>query len=396
MAAWKQIFFALVILAGAAAAWVAFSPDARDRLAAWGVWTPGAPGEAQTEGARSGQPAAGGGQPRRRDGPPQTAVITQPVAIATINDRLTAIGTGRANSSVTVNPYSAGRLTDVLTRSGDSVKAGDIIATLDSEAEEIALDRAKIAVVDAQARVDRMMALRTSNTATAVQVTDAEMTLNNAELAVRDAELTLEHRLIRAPIAGIVGILPVETGNYVTTQTEIVTIDDRSKIKIDFWVPERYAGSIKVGGKLTAVPIARPDTVLDGTVSAIDNRVDEQSRTLRVQAQIDNSNDALRAGMSFEVSMHFPGDTYPSVNPLAIQWGSDGAYIWVIRDGKARRTPVRVIQRNTESVLVDADIAEGDLVVIEGVHAVREGLEPLIAGAEPRAANPARAIASGG
>ena len=65
----------------------------------------------------------------------------------------------------------------------------------------------------------RVTALRSTNTATAVQMTEAELAVENARLAVRDAELALERRAIVAPIAGIVGILPVEAGNYVTTDT---------------------------------------------------------------------------------------------------------------------------------------------------------------------------------
>ena len=58
--------------------------------------------------------------------------------------------------------------------------------------------------------------------------------------------------------------------------------------------------------------------------------------------------------------MKFPGDTYPAVSPLPIQWGTDGAFVWAVRDGKAKRVPVRIIQRNTENVLVEAPIASGD------------------------------------
>ncbi len=152
-----------------------------------------------------------------------------------------------------------------------------------------------------------------------------------------------------------------------------------------------------VGGKLTASPIARPDEVFDGTVSAVDNRVDDKSRTLLVQAEIPNDRDTLRAGMSFRITVKFPGDVYPSVDPLAIQWGTDGAFVWVIRDGKAKRTPVRIVQRNTESVLVAADgIAPGDTVVTEGVHAVRDGAEVLVARAQPAAVAPPPAVATGG
>jgi RND family efflux transporter MFP subunit len=310
------------------------------------------------------------------------------VTLATINDRLQAIGTGRANASVTVNPYDSGRLTEVTVTAGSMVEKSQIIARLESETEQIAVDRAKIAERDAAAKFERATSLRASNAGTAVQVADAEMALANAKLALRDAELALERRSIVAPIAGIVGILPIEAGNYVTTQTAIATIDDRSSIVVDFWVPERYASTIAVGTALTATPIARPNEVFDGTVSAVDNRLDEASRTLRVQARIANENDQLRAGMSFQVLMKFPGDSYPSVNPLAIQWGTDGSFVWAVRDGKAKRTPVRIIQRNTENVLVEAELAENDRVVTEGIYVVREGAELLIANDEAAPAPP--------
>jgi RND family efflux transporter MFP subunit len=378
MAAWKQLLFVLVVLVAAAAAWVKFFPGAPEILAGWGIdWMQGA--------VTAGQKTSGDGAGSRRQGGggPQTAVVTAPVTIATINDKLSAIGTGRANRSVTVNPYAAGRLTGILVASGATVAEGSVIAKLDSEGEEIALDRARIALEDAKARMERVKALKTSNTATVVQVTEAEMTLGNARLALRDAELTLERRSIRAPISGIVGILPVEAGNYVTTQTEIVTIEDRSEIIVDFWVPERYASGIAVGAPLSATPIARPNETFEGTVSAVDNRLDETSRTLLVQARIDNAKDTLRAGMSFQVAMKFPGDSYPSVDPLAIQWGTDGAFVWAVRDGRAERTLVRIVQRNTESVLVSAGIGAGDTVVIEGVHVVRDGAELLVANNKP-------------
>jgi RND family efflux transporter MFP subunit len=389
MAAWKQFLIAAVIMVAAAAAWVRFFPGAPEILASWGIeWALAATPKAESpaEGSRQGRggPAA------------KAAVVTRPVVPATINDKLSAIGTGRANKSVTVKPYSAGRLTELVVASGSRIRAGDVIAKLDSDAEEIAVDRARIAMADAEARVERIKALRSSNTATAVQMTEAELALGNARLAVRDAELALERRSIVAPISGIVGILPVEAGNYVATETAVATLDDRSSIVVDFWVPERYASAIAVGMPMSATSIARPNQVFEGAVSAVDNRLDEASRTLHVRARIGNPDDTLRAGMSFQVSMRFAGDTYPSVDPLAIQWGADGAFVWAIgEDGRAKRTPVRIVQRNTESVLIDADIRAGVEVVTEGIHVVREGAELLIAGREPAASAMPTPLASG-
>ncbi|BCH30830.1 hemolysin secretion protein D [Mesorhizobium sp. L-8-10] len=371
MSVWKQIAFSLVLLAAAALAWLKFFPGADEVLARWGIdWAIAATQNTAKPAGDNGGQRGGGAAPN---------VVTAPVVVARINDRLQAIGTGRARASVTVNPFTSGRLTEIAVTAGTLVRAGDVIARLDSNAEEIVLDRAKIALDDAQAKLARMKTLRTSNTATAVQLADAEVAQRNAELAVRDAELALERRSIEAPISGIIGILPVEVGNYVTTQTPIATIDDRSTIQVDFWVPERYVTAIKVGAPVTASPIARPSVVIEGTVAAVDNRLDEASRTLLVRADLPNPDDTLRAGMSFQVAMRFPGDEYPSVSPLSIQWGSDGAFIWTIEDGRARRVPVRIVQRNSESVLVEAAIRAGDIIVTEGVQNVREGSEVMVA-----------------
>ena len=380
MSSWKQIVLALVIVVAAAAAWVRFYPGAPQVLARWGLDLAIAAAPPAAETASAGAAKAGG----NRTGQAVTIVAT-PAGTATINDRLQAIGTGRANATVTVNPYASGRLAELLVQSGARVGKGDVIATLDSETEVIARDRAKVGLDDAQAKLDRVKSLRASNAATPVAVADAQVALANARLALRDAELALERRSIVAPIEGTVGILPIAAGNYVTSQSAIATLDDRSSILVDFWVPERFAAAVKVGQQLSATPLANPDQVYSGTVSAIDNHIDENSRTLLVKATIANPADSLRAGMSFQIVMRFPGDTYPAVSPLAIQWGTDGAYVWAVERGKARRVPVRIIQRNPETVLIDAAVESGDMVVTEGTQSVSEGGDVRIAGEEQRA-----------
>lgn len=368
---WKQALICIFILLVAGALWYNFVPGARQLAADWGLTQ--APAAAATSpGERRGGRGMAGGL--------ENPVITAPVTSATINDRLTAIGTGKARHSVAVRPYASGRLMEILVEPGAEVEAGEAIARLDSETERIAMDRAELALDDARARLQRINALRSSNTVTAVQQTDAELAVRNAELQLREARLTLERREIVAPIGGTVGILPVSPGDYVTSSDEIATIDDRSEILVDFWVPERFARLLQVGMPLTAESVARPDETYEGVVAAIDNQVDPESRTLRVQGRIANPADTLRSGMAFRVSMQFPGESFPAVDPLSVQWGTEGAYVWVVRDGAAMRTPVRVIQRNADSILVDGAFANGDFVVVEGVHAVREGQPLPVAG----------------
>ena len=178
-------------------------------------------------------------------------------------------------------------------------------------------------------------------------------------------------------------------------------VDDRSSIIVDFWVPERYAGAVKVGEPLTATPIAGRTKSSRARSARSTTGSTRQSRTLLVQARIANADDSLRAGMSFQVAMSFAGDTYPSVNPLAIQWGSrrrlrlDGAQ-W---QGQARAGAHHPAQHRERAGRC-ADLASATMVVTEGVHIVREGAELLIAGAEPtgsgeRNGTPAAAPRSG-
>ncbi len=365
MAWWKQLLLSFLILLVAGALWYHYFPGARQMLAEWGLV------QAPATAAVSVDQRQGRG--RGMFSMPESPIVTAEVTSATINDRLSAIGTGKALHSVAVYPLTAGRLTEILVAAGEIVEAGDVIARMDSESERIAVDRARLALDDARARLERINALRSSNTVTAVQHTEAELAVRNAELELREAELALERRDIAAPIGGAVGILPVSPGDYVTSSSEIATIDDRSEILVDFWAPERFARVLQVGMSLIVESIARPDERYEGAISAIDNRVDPESRTLHVQARIANPADTLRSGMAFRVIMTFPGESFPAVNPLSVQWGTDGAYVWVVREGTALRTPVRVIQRNTDAILVDGTFAEGDHVVVEGVHAVREG-----------------------
>lgn len=386
MKAWKQLVIALLVLVVAGGGWLYFFPGSNSLLKKAGI--------DRTSTAAT-EPAAG--TQRRGGGQALPLVVVRAAAEAKINDRLSAIGTGKAKSSVSVTPFAAGRMTEILVTSGTKVNAGDVIARLDSEAEIIAAEKARSALKDAQNKLKRAENLSTTNTVSAVQVSDAELLVENSQLDLREAELALDRRDIKAPIGGIVGILPVNAGNYITMSTQVATIDDRSDVLVDFWVPERFAPSIVVGAAVSASSIARPGETFQGSVSAIDNHVDPASRTLHVQAKITNPKDTLREGMAFQISIAFPGDTYPTVDPLAIQWGTDGAYVWKITDNKAKRISVRIVQRNTAYVLVEADIKPGDEIVAEGVQSVREGSAVQIKGQPaPEQNTKARPLASVG
>ena len=359
----RQSLLGLVAIAAAIAVWALYVPSAAPWLERFGVYAvlgiepPGATEEARGSGF-------GGGAAR---------VVVEAAGEGRINASVSAIGDGRAARAVTVRSEATGLVRELAVAPGSYVEEGALMARLDDDAERIALERARLTLADAEGNLERLRQLSASGAVSAVQLRETELAFRAAELELEQARFDLERRAIHAPISGWVGLLEVEAGARIGGQDAIATITDRSSIQIEFRVPERHVASLSVGMPIEVSALARPDEVLAGEIVALDNVVDRGSRTLRVQGRVANADDTLRAGQAFEVVLSFPGDTLPSVDPLAIQWSGDGAFVWVVRDGEAQRVPVQIRQRNSDVVLVEGALTPGDAVVIEGVQTLRPG-----------------------
>jgi len=383
MSLWKQLVLSVGLIAAALGLSARFLPASHPVLQRIGLLAPLDRLGLVAATAEDGAAPAAGGRPGAAGGP--ATVVAQDATPQVMRDIVTSIGTARAARSVILTPEVAGRISTLAVASGEYVTQGSLIAELDSQAARIALDRAGFLVADAQATLDRLSRLQRSGSTTETLVQQAELALQTARLEQRDAEFALSQHRILAPIDGWVGILATEVGNQVDPGMELTRIEDRSSLLVEFRVPERIVSRLAPGDPVSAAPLADPAQDLTGKISALDNRVDETSRTLLVQAAIANGDDRLRPGMALRISLAFTGASHPAVDPLAIQWGADGAYVWAVRDGKALRLPVRILQRNSDAVLVEGGFQPGDLVVTEGVQTLRAGAEVQIAPQAPAA-----------
>jgi RND family efflux transporter MFP subunit len=372
---WIQIVISLVVLGLIAGGWYLWqSMQNQPASGQPGGQVAQQGGGQQGQGGQFRQQGGGGGNfPSGGRGRTVAVVVTAAVTSATINDKLMAIGEGIAFRSAIVTSSSGGTLTELFVKPGDIVKANADIGQLDAQSEQIAFDRATLAANDANDALTRAQELRASNSISAVQLSAAQLAADQAQLELRNAELALERRMIKSPIAGTVGLLQVSAGNLVNAQTTVTTVEDSSEILVNFWVPERYASSVGVGMPVTAIAVALPGQTFAGEVSAVDNRIDPASRTLQVQALLPNPDGKIRPGMSFEVTMSFPGETFPAVDPLSIQWSAEGAYVWKYVDGAVQRAMVQIVERNSAGVLVTGEIALGDQVVTQGVLQLQDG-----------------------
>ncbi len=303
------------------------------------------------------------------------SVLTQAVRFEKQSVVIEAVGTSRALKSVVLYPRISGIIESVNIETGRHVQAGKTLIQLDVSEQTLLLKQAEIALADAKRTYKRYQTAITSGGVTQSLLDEANTNLASAQVAFNRAQVLLDYHQIKAPFEGHLGLTQLDPGAYIDTQTPLVSLDNRSALLIMFEVAEAFYGQLEIGASIQVAPWQHTAQYVAAEVVDIDSRVDPQSRTFTVQAKLDNLNDQYRPGMSFKVKLNLSSGRYPLVPETALQWGGDGAYVWQIENQQAKRLPVVVVQRLKGDILVEADLAEGDLVVKEGIQRMREGMK---------------------
>lgn len=311
-------------------------------------------------------------QKRRGGGDTTPTVTTVDVKTERINERVAAVGSGRARQQVTLTTRVAGVVSEVLFEGGAKVESGQVLIKLNAEPESIAVETAEAQRAQANDAVERYKQLN-ENAISRVTKAEADTALKVADAALRRAREDLSRMTIKAPFAGIMGLTNLQTGDYLAVGNPIATIDDRSTIVIEFTVPEAAAPSIKLDMPMRASLVARPGEIYNGKVAAMGTRIDPVTRTLAVRGEIPNPDLALIPGATFSVSVQLPGDEAPVVPGLSIQWDRAGAFVWRLKEDKVERVDAAILSRDGDRVFVDAGLKAGEKVISEGGGLLRAG-----------------------
>jgi len=368
-----QIALSVLLVAAVVGGWYAY--DHREVLLG-GATTVPATGD-------SGPARPQGGPPGGRGG--DVPVVTARAGVDEGGEQIRALGTLTAAEAVTLYPEVTGIVAAVEVSSGADVDEGEVLFRLNAEDQIVAIDRATIAVDDARSALDRAERLAKSNNVSEVALSDARTALRKAEIDLKSAEIEYRKRIVTAPFAGVVGLIPVSVGDLVNTSTALTTLDDVSSLKITFNATERFVGEVKVGNPVSGTAIGRPGRDIRGEISAVDSRVDPSTRVFKVEAVMEEGIEGLKPGMSITVVVDVPGEPQVTVPSLAIQWSRGGAFVWKLDDDTAQRLPVEIVGRRSGLVIVAGDIEPGTEVVVEGLQRMRDGVTVKRVGEEPGA-----------
>ncbi len=309
----------------------------------------------------------------RSQTPRQPLVLAESVEFAPAVTRAEAVGTSRARLSTDIYPASSGEVVSVHFEPGAEVDQGDVLVELDARRERLAVEMAELRFDEANRLYERYSRSAASGAVDANTLDTTRTAFEIAKVELEQARVALADRTIRAPFAGYVGTTDVDPGDRVSQTTLITTLDDRAELFVRFALAESFIGELDIGESVELGSISRGALRATGTIVDIGSRIDPDTRTFEARARVDNSDDRLRPGMSFRVSVAAEGESYAVVAETAVQWGTDGAFVWTVEDGKASLQPVQVIQRRNGTILVDGDFSQGDIVVVEGTQRVRSG-----------------------
>ncbi len=335
--------------------------------------------------------AAAPGRPGRGPAGPSTVEVDT-VKTGRVVETRNAVGTVRAFESITVTAKVAGLITEIGFEEGQKVKAGAALVQLDAaerRAEiEQAIAEANRAVAlrnEVSIKLERAQQLSRTGAGTSAQVEDLTAQIKSLEGAMasaqaqrKGAEARLEELTIRAPFAGRVGTRSVSLGAYISPGTRITSLDDLSRIRLDFAVPENLLGRLKSGQVVKATSAAYQGRTFEGTVTTIDPRIDAATRTVKLTAEFPNPDEALRPGMFLSVGLEVTTkDDAVLIPEEAVVSEGLRQLVYPVKDSKVERRVIRIGQRQAGKVEVLEGLQPGETIVVLGVQRVRPGAEVI-------------------
>ena len=302
-------------------------------------------------------------------------------------DEIEALGTASANESVEILPRIASLIDRVVFREGQLVEQGDLLIELENSEIVAGLALAEASLSESRSVYERNKSLASSHAISASNMEQLLAQVQVDEAQVEAARARLANTRIRAPFTGRVGLRRVSPGSYVNTSTIITTLDDVSKIKLDFSVPETFLTVVEEGMAIVAHSLVYPDRKFTGTVSSIDTRLDPISRSVRVRAVIPNTDSLLKPGMFLTVDLQRDrGDVIVAPEQAIVPEGTR-QFVYVVKQGKAEKRAVVLGRRIPGLVTIEEGLAVGEEIVTEGTHKIRDG-------SDVTAITPARADAA--
>lgn len=334
--------------------------------------------------AKADQPAvdAEGGEVKK-----EAMKVPVEVAVAS-RSAVTAAFQGTANlvaeAEAEVVTKTSGVVLDIRVEEGDYVKAGQVLARLDSERQRLSVAQSEANLRKLENDFKRQQEMIGRKLISQDVFDRSRYDLDTQRAAYDMAKLELSYTEIRAPIDGVVSKRMVKVGNLIQLNQSLFKIDDFDPLEAVINVPEREMRLIAAKQPVQMLVDALPDALFTGEVARVSPVVDAGTGTFRVVAQFRDGSGRLRSGMFGRVRVVYDQRADVLVVPRAALVGDEkDASVYVVEADTAKRRKVKLGYSDGGQVEVVEGVSDGEQVVTLGQAALRDGSKVQVITKEP-------------
>ena len=319
-----------------------------------------------------------------------------------------ATGSATAIQSINVSAQTSGLVSAIHFKSGQNVKKGEVLFTLDSAELQAQLKQAQADEALKKITYKRDAELYKTKAVSQQTLDTSEADYAAAKATREGSQASINYTIIRAPFSGKIGIRNISLGGFFQQGDTAATLDTISPIFIDFTVSGDSLAQVKPGQEVEVFADTRPDKVFKGKVVALNSRISENTRALEVRAELENKDQEIFPGMFLTIHLMLPEQNKViSVPQTSINYTLYGVTIYVLspvmdKNGKqetasyniqsdpthlvrtqdkvyiAKSVPVTVGTLNGKLASIDSGIKAGDLVVNSGQLKLKDGVRVTI------------------
>jgi len=295
-----------------------------------------------------------------------------------MSDKVATVGTILSNEEVEIRSEISGKIEKIFFKEGGKVRKGDALLKINDAELQAQLLRAQYRQAIADQQAERQRQLFEKKLASQEEY---DIAVNQLNIAKAEAQLTqaqIGKTEIRAPFHGMIGLRYVSEGSYLSPATRITTLQDNSPVKIDFTIPEKYAGSIKIGDKINFT-VQGVSPQFAGSIYAVESKIDPATRTLRLRGLSPNPDGVLIPGAFANVEIVLKEKETLTIPSFALIPELKGHRVFLYKDGKAESQSVEIGARTDERVEITQGAQAGDTLITSGILQLRPGMAVRLA-----------------
>ena len=291
-----------------------------------------------------------------------------------ISDTLEIPGSVKANEEVKITSVVSEKIKKIHFEEGKFVKKGQLLVELFDNEEQATLIQAEAELEEAEINYDRAKKLSINGNISQSILDNRLMAKKKLYGKVKEIRARIDDLKINAPFDGFIGIRNYSEGSFIQPGEEITQIYDINFLKIQFFVPESYSDTIKIGEDFILDVASNNLKNISGLISVVDTAVDQQTRTFKVIGKIKNTNNNIKPGMMVNIKIPLEERTAILIRENCVLSKDDVSFVYVLDTNNiVTKKKIKIGQKENGFTEILSGINSKDLVIYEGINKIKEG-----------------------